>query len=783
MQSRYRRRAAALIWCTASTFVLIACAGGGGPGSSGTVPVQTIPTTPTATPTVDPNSFRTADYLRIGVLDAVHAADAYALGYTGKGVTIGIVDFNFALTSNQVSFAAGSVGPNPQMVTLYNAQTGSTSSTDQHGQAVAVTAAGVGNGTGYQGLAFQSKVLAVDYFSDVNEQRVTQNGVLYHVSDPWTYITSRGVRIINSSFGYEAGDIIPASQAPHVGEAYVLASPATAVQNGALLVSSAGNSGGANPSQANLDTISDLQARGVLNSGNGAFIIAGAVDQNNQIASFSDRAGAYAAYYMVAPGVGLVVPWNGGAAIVSGTSFSAPLISAAAAIVMQRWPDLTARQVAQILEQSATPLGDSSIYGYGMLNVYAALQPIGTTTVTVANGVAPTLTSSGMVLGSVFGDAPALHHALSQIMILDSFGRDFETDMSKAIVAQSALPDLFGVMEQRFGWRNAGLSLGGNSVVALNLRRNPDDGILPFQSPGGLTGQLEHQSTFRLSGSDGEFFWTAGTGMSLRQGMMPDADDPFISGSLTYGFLPVIGSPMGSFAAIGLPLGETTKLSFGIGEAHKQGLTDVSLPYRSNSETFSIRLDGEAPGGWRFSLDAGGSLDTGGFFGSVSSGALTMADQTTTAWATATAQTKLNATWTMKGTATFAVAAATHPEASLITQIGPVLASSFALGISGRNLLRDGDILLFEIAQPMRAEHGVATLATGIGRDWSTGGVIMGQGQAALAPSGRELDLETGYGVTLGKWRAQANAGFALDADHTRGKNAVLSLFTLSRQL
>jgi hypothetical protein len=59
----------------------------------------------------------------------------------------------------------------------------------------------------------------------------------------------------------------------------------------------------------------------------------------------------------------------------------------------------------------------------------------------------------------------------------------------------------------------------------------------------------------------------------------------------------------------------------------------------------------------------------------------------------------------------------------------------------------------------------------------------MGQGQAALAPSGRELDLETGYGVTLGKWHAQANAGFALDADHARGKNAVLSLFTLSRQL
>ena len=91
---------------------------------------------------------------------------------------------------------------------------------------------------------------------------------------------------------------------------------------------------------------------------------------------------------------------------------------------------------------------------------------------------------------------------------------------------------------------------------------------------------------------------------------------------------------------------------------------------------------------------------------------------------------KLSATWTVKGTATLAALSSRNPFVglSLITQIGPVLASSFALGVSGRDLLRDGDLVLFEIAQPMRAERGMATLATGIGRDWSTGGVIMGQG-------------------------------------------------------
>lgn len=715
------------------------------------------------------------------MLDAVHAADAYALGYTGQGVTIGIVDFNFAFSSNQVNFASASRGPNAAMQALYAAQTASTPTTDQHGQAVAVTAAGNGNG-GIQGLAFNSQVLAVDYFSDVNETQVTQNGVLYHVSDPWTYITSHGVRIINTSYGYEAGDIIPASQQPKVSQAYVLASPATAVQNGALLVSSAGNAGGSQPSQSNLDTISDLQSLGILNSGPGAFIIAGAVDQNNQIASFSDRAGSYSAYYMVAPGVNLTLPWNGSLALVSGTSFSAPLISAAAAIVMQRWPNLTARQVADILEETATPLGDPSIYGYGMLNVYAALQPVGTTTVAIATGVAPTVTSSALLLGPAFGDAPMLHRALAQVMILDSFGRDFETDMSKAVVAQPTLPDLFGIMEQRFGWNGSSLDLGRNSFASFSVRSNPEDGILPLQASGGLAGQLQHQSTFRLTGEQDGFFWMAGSGTSLRQGMMPDGDDPFISDSITYGFLPSIGSPTGNFAAAGFALSDRTKLGFGIGEAQNQGLPNTSLPYRNGSELASLRLDYQQPG-WRFSFDTGSSLDSGAFFGSLASGALRMANEDATTWITGSGEIDLDRTWTLRGTATLAVAGATHPEASLITSIGPVLASSFALGLAGRDIFEDGDVMLFSISQPMRAEYGVATLETGIGRDWSTGGVIMGQAQASLAPSGREIDVESGYGRWLGDWRLQANAGFAFDEDHTRGKNAILSLVTLSHPL
>jgi len=761
---------------------LYACAGGSssGPASPSTAQMtMSAPVVTTPPPQVaDPNSFRTAAYLRIGVLDAVHAADAYALGYTGQGVTIGIVDFNFVFSSNQVTFAPGSVGPNAQMQALYTAQTGLAPTTDQHGQAVAVTAAGNGNG-GVQGLAFNSTVLAVDYFSNVNSSTTVQGGVTYHVSDPWTYITSRGVRIINTSYGYEASDII--ANPPRVSQAYVLASAATAVQNGALLVSAAGNAGGANPQQYDLDTISDLNAAGVLNSGPGAYIIVGAVDQNNQIANFSDRAGSEAAYYMVAPGVNLTLPWNGSLAIVSGTSFSTPLVSGAAAIIMQRWPNLTARQVATILFDSATPLGDPSIYGHGLLNVYAALEPIGVTTMAVADGTAPPVTGTGLVLGSVFGDAPQLHQALVQVMILDSFGRDFEIDLSHAAIARPTLPDMFGVMENRLGWHSAGLSVGDGAAFSFDVKRNPEDGIVPFQALAGLENQSAHQSAFRLSGAQDGFAWIAGTGMSLHEGLADDSDG-FISASLTNPFLPAVGAAPGSFAALAVPLDDSLKLSLGAAHAENQGLGDLQLSMRNSADTAMIRLTHDTAS-WQFSLEAGSTLETGGLFGSVASGGLKMADRAATAWATATAKTELDANWALKGTITLAATGVTHPEASLITSIGPVYATGFALGLSGHDIFRGGDGLFFILDQPLRAEAAMATLATGIGRDWSTGGVIMGQAQASLVPSGRELDFETGYGLSLGDWRAQANAAFAYDANHVRGKSAVLTLFTLARAL
>jgi hypothetical protein len=766
---------------------LCGCGGGGGgaPATSIVTPTTTPAPTPTpaAPPVVTAQSFRTAEYLRMGVLDQIRAADGYALGYTGQGVKIGIVDFNFDLSSGEVAFDASSVGLNAQAAAIYQAETNEALQTDSHGFAVAAAAAARKNNIGGHGVAFDATVVAVDYFSDVNDTSFVRNGTVVHNSDPWGYIVSQGARIINMSFGYEGTNAL-GSLPLNSGDLYRVVPASTAVVDGALLVASAGNAGGANASLSNLDVISDLAARGILNSGPGGFIIAGAVDANNQIASFSDRAGTAMQFYMVAPGVNLVLPWNGGTALLSGTSFSAPLISGAAALIFQRWPNLTARDVANILFSSADDLGAPGvdpIYGHGLLDIAAALQPIGVTTFAVANGTAPVVSATDLVLGPAFGDAPALHQALSQVMILDSFKRDFEVDLSKLAGARPNLPDLFSVMEQRLGWRATDLPLGYSTTLSYDIRRNPEDGIVPFQTLAGPQDHLTHQTMFRLSGAADGLAWSAGNGLSLRDGMAQMSDSAFASLSLTNAFSPMVGAAPGAFAALRLPLADDTGLSFGAAFSQNQGLTEhLRTPFRNSADMASLRLDHQA-GDARFALELGDVLESGGIMGSLAAGGLDMADRASTLWTTATGETALNAHWSLKGAFTLAATGASHPIGSLITSIGPVYASSFALGLAGENLFRSGDALSFTLAQPLRAEQGSLTLVSGIGRDWTTGGVLMGETKASLLPSGREFDLETGYRFSFGGWGAQANLAYAVDPDHVQNKTAVVALFTMAR--
>ncbi|MBV9570453.1 MAG: S8 family serine peptidase [Alphaproteobacteria bacterium] len=125
-------------------------------------------------------------------------------------------------------------------------------------------------------------------------------------------------------------------------------------------------------------------------------IMAGSVGPTGQISQFSNTPGEACILvngicqeqnklkyrFIVAPGELMLVEDNqGGTTRMTGTSFSAPLVTGTIALLQTRWPWLQqyADESVQIVLQSATDLGDPGVdpvYGWGMLNVEAAQSPL-----------------------------------------------------------------------------------------------------------------------------------------------------------------------------------------------------------------------------------------------------------------------------------------------------------------------------------------------------------------------------------------------------------------------
>lgn len=419
------RRFLATTGCaTVLVLVLPACGGGGGsarpepappPVSSTPTPAPTPTPSPTPTPTPTPTpsaNYDTTEYQRSNAAVAMSAISAYNLGVTGKGVKIGVIDSGI---NPSLSEFAGRIDPGSRDV----AGSRGVSDEDGHGTAVSAVAAAAKNDANMHGVAFDATIVSLRADSPGScAQTGEDEGCQFTDSAIAQGVDAArlaGARVINLSLG---------GSAPN---STLMAALSRAVGAGIIVVISAGNDG-EKPEGANSDPFALIPAQ----SFPGRVIIAGALDTNtSQIASFSNRAGSGAPWYLMALGKSVRAPDNTGAAFLwSGTSFSAPAISGAAALMFQAFPNLTATQVIDILFKSADDLGAAgvdSVYGNGRINLSRAFQPIGTTSLA---GTETAVTGEESALPPASGDAGT--QSLGAI-ILDGYDRAFVMDFAKTL--------------------------------------------------------------------------------------------------------------------------------------------------------------------------------------------------------------------------------------------------------------------------------------------------------------------------------------------------------------
>jgi hypothetical protein len=254
----------------------------------------------------------------------------------GPGVPITIVDSGLDVSHPEFAGRADTLTLNPQEPAGFGGE---------HGTSVASVIAAPLNGVGLVGIYPRALLRSWDAAKGDGTQLESSE-----IAGGILAAARAGRTVINLSLGSDASDL-PIQLA--VDEA---------VASGSLVVAASGNDG---------DRGSPLGYPAAYPH----VVTVAATDKAGSVAPFSSRS-----HYvdLAAPGTDIVVAsaltktWRPA----SGTSFSSPMVAAAAAWVWTARPNLTADQVAEILRRSARdlpPAGRDSASGFGMLNVAAAL--------------------------------------------------------------------------------------------------------------------------------------------------------------------------------------------------------------------------------------------------------------------------------------------------------------------------------------------------------------------------------------------------------------------------
>ncbi|HIH5647405.1 TPA: S8 family serine peptidase, partial [Serratia marcescens] len=371
----------------------------------------------------DPASWRSSEFNAEWGLGAIHADQAYAAGYTGKGIKLGIFDQpvyakhpEFSGPDKVINLVTHGIreytDPYIPVKKGDDFRYDGTPSTDSsgklgsHGTHVGGIAAGSRDGGAMHGVAFNAQIISAENGDPGPEDGIVlgNDGAVYQAG--WNKLVASGARIINNSWGigitekFDKGGYDPAY--PHFtvndaqkqfdqikqilgtkpGGAYQGA--IDAARSGVVTIFAAGNDYNLN----NPDAMAGL-AYFVPDIAPHWLSVASLQDPTNSgdysISTFSSRCGYTASFCVSAPGTRVyssVIAGTGvddlttGYANKSGTSMAAPHVAGSVAVLMERFPYLNGAQVADVLKTTATDMGAPGIdalYGWGMINLGKAI--------------------------------------------------------------------------------------------------------------------------------------------------------------------------------------------------------------------------------------------------------------------------------------------------------------------------------------------------------------------------------------------------------------------------
>lgn len=373
----------ALFGSACLALIVTGCGGGGSAGGvNGASPIVTMPNAAPIPVAINPSA---VEMTNTPALSLVEASRVYDLGLSGSTLSIGVLDSGVDASHSELAGRVIGGGD-------WHSQGNGTTDPYGHGTHVASIIAAASNGIGTQGITPLAEIVSYRILNNAG----TFGGISGNLMVPTILddIRRRTVPVVNNSWSssYEITDLSAGTIESAINQE-LLAYRQTASADGAVMVWAAGNNGATQVSvRGGLPHyFPELEAN---------WLTVVAVDLNGREPSYTNRCGLAAAWCVTAPGggdltsTGIEAAKSGGGYIKkSGTSMAAPLVSGAIGLVLEHMPNLSPRQAAIRLKETATYNGLTAsngctiatctetamaeIFGHGMINLDGALQPIG----------------------------------------------------------------------------------------------------------------------------------------------------------------------------------------------------------------------------------------------------------------------------------------------------------------------------------------------------------------------------------------------------------------------
>lgn len=694
-------------------------------------------------------------------LNQVNKPYANQLGTgNGDGVVVGVVDSGIQKTHPVLASS---------IAATYNAFNGTTDVTDQlgHGTHVSGLIAGsTATGGMTEGIAPGAKLAVAKVFSASG----TSDSVTIGKGIDWVVNTQKAP-IINLSLG--ASTVALQSNIQN------------AVTKGTLVVAALGNDGKTNAASWPAEFAKQTWA-------NGQIIAVGAVDANNKRASFSNYDPTLANWTVYAPGVNIISSYanstvQGAYAGMSGTSMATPIVSGQAALIKSNWNFLTAKDIAQVIFQSATHLcsdnvtaavcasrtSPDNVYGWGLINVGASLQPIGSLNLGTKTGAAVTYTGT-----TVANAKSGLGAGLANVTVLavDKFNRGFLVNVASSLTSTGA--------------KTSTTPTAATTTTKVGAVKFSAD-YTNVQSEQGLQGFALQDSAATTLGK-AFFSFDAGSGYSYGMGTGGSASKFFGLDATDATPLNLTGSgdkfsspyfqlaDNANHAGYGLPFAGGTFKFGAVTQTNEvtKAMLGTNVESGAGSKTMAVAEFQKSFGATTAVVSVGHLTENQAMLGASGTGAMALGGDSRTNFVTLAGSHNLASNTTISGMMSFGKSEDyTNAKASLVDGISGVTSAAWSLGLAQSNVWKAGDALGFSVSMPLRTMSGNAFVTSAVSQNQEDGSLNYATQALGLAPSGMERNIEMSYARPMSKTaKLTAMAQMKLEPGHVANANTQYGL-------